>query len=72
MILDRLDTYLRGKLSLAAFREWLVDQTWDNPDAPQVAHEIEFLIDEAAGGAMTLPQLRDALNAVYEAALAHA
>jgi hypothetical protein len=71
-VLDTLSGYLRGGISLADFQAWLLDQTWDNPDVAPVAHEIEFLIDEATTGNMTLPELRDELNAVYEAALAYA
>lgn len=72
MVLEALDSYLRGGLTLAEFQDWLVSQTWDNADAPAIAHEVEFLIDEATGGNMTVPQLRQELNAVYDAALAYA
>jgi hypothetical protein len=59
-------------LSLAQFRDLLFEQTWDHPEAPPVAHEIEYLVDEAASGNLTLPELRDELQAVYEASLSAA
>jgi hypothetical protein len=49
-IREKLASYLRGEMSLEGFREWLVGRTWNRSDAPAVAHEIAYFIDEAASG----------------------
>ena len=61
-IRERLGAYLQGEITRVDFREWLSDQTWDNPDAPKVAHAIEYVIDEAALGRLSRSQLDAALR----------
>jgi hypothetical protein len=61
-IRERLGAYLQGEITLVDFREWLSDQTWDNPDAPKVAHAIEYVIDEAALGNLSRSQMDAALR----------
>lgn len=56
-IRERLSAYLQGEITLEDFRAWLIDQVWDKPDAPKVAHAIEYLIDEAALGNLSRSRL---------------
>ena len=61
-IRDQLDAYLRGQLSLEDFRAWLLERTWDNPHAPQVAHAIEYFMDEASSGHLSLKEMKEELR----------
>lgn len=63
-IREALNAYLRGQLSLKDFQAWLVERTWDSPNAPRLAHEIEYLIDETTSGNLDLPDLNARLHAV--------
>jgi hypothetical protein len=60
-----LEAYLRGGATrLKELRSFLLDRTLDKPDAPPVAHVIEYLIDEAASGAITRFELDAELRAL--------
>jgi hypothetical protein len=63
-IRQQLEAYLRGALSLEEFRSWLLERTWDNPSVPKIAHEVEFLIDEAALGGLSRKQMDARLSSL--------
>jgi hypothetical protein len=58
-LIDELKTYLRGGMTLPDLRDRLAEVTWDNPAAPQIAHDLERVIDDALDGHAT-PQELDA------------
>lgn len=65
---ERLDIYLRGDGTLDDLRRWLVERTWGNPDAPELAHAVEYLLDEAASGTFSRKQLDRELRVLLAAA----
>ena len=60
----QLEAYLRDDLSLEELRTWLLERTWENRDAPKIAHEVEFLIDEASLGGLSRKQLNARLSSL--------
>jgi len=61
-IREALVAYLRGDINLSNFRELLLGVTIDNAEAPQLAHAIEFFLDEAASGQLQKPALDEELR----------
>ena len=67
-----IEAFLQGGLDLDALQDELVQVTWDNPDAPEVALEAELLIAEATSGDRSENDLREALSAAVRRAYATA
>lgn len=67
-----IEAFLQGGLSLDALQDELVQVTWDNPEAPEVALEAELLIAETTSGDRSEKDLREALGAVVRRAYATA
>jgi hypothetical protein len=61
-LMEELQAYLRGAMTLSDLRTKLSDSTWDRPDAPQVAHDLERIIDDALDGHATPQELETELR----------
>lgn len=62
--------YLRGDISLQAFREWLIDVSWDIPPGSQpeekIAGDIELLFAERDHGDWTDAEFNEQLYAIAQ------
>ena len=67
-----IEAFLKGRLDLDALQDELVQVTWDNPEAPEVALDAELLIAEATSGDLSEDRLREALSAAVRRAYATA
>lgn len=70
-ICEHLRQYLANQISLEAFEEWLVPNTWNveqagDPAAENLAYDIEFLLAEHSSGQQTTEELRRLLSRVSE------
>jgi hypothetical protein len=66
-IRTRLADWLDGKISLSEFEDWFVPETWDihkanDPDAEDLADEIELSLSEYSGGHVSVDQLKQNLT----------
>ncbi len=67
-----IEAFLKGASDLDALQDELIQLTWDNPDAPEVALRAELLIAEATNGDRSERDLREALAAAVRGAYATA
>lgn len=67
-----IEAYVEGKADIETLQAALIDATWDNPDAPQLALEAEHLIAETTSGDRSAEALRDALAAALKSSYVHA
>jgi hypothetical protein len=66
-IRNKLYGYLAGDFPLSKFQDWFIPATWDversgDPDAVELAHEINLLLAELSHGDWTEEELRDRLS----------
>jgi hypothetical protein len=55
-----IGAYLDGQISLADLDRWLMTRTWDDSDAPPLAHQAQLLLAESDRG--DRPDLSDDLR----------
>jgi hypothetical protein len=67
-----IEAFLEGVSDLDALQGDLVQITWDNAEAPEVALEAELLIAETTSGDRTEESLREALAETVRKAYAAA
>ena len=63
-----IEAYLHGEYDLDALQAALVDETWDNAGAPQIALDADLWIAEVTSGDMSIDRLRSELQAAVQAA----
>lgn len=68
-IRSRLADWIDGKIPLSEFEDWFVPETWNihkanDPEAEDLADEIELSLSEYSGGYLTLEQLKESLKGV--------
>lgn len=70
----QLDSYLAGRIQLATFEEWFVQQTWaaeqsGDQIAVDLTHEIELRLAEFSNGHWSEDELRERLAALVPSRL---
>ncbi|SPE39784.1 hypothetical protein SBA3_3410003 [Candidatus Sulfopaludibacter sp. SbA3] len=63
----QLADWIEGRISLAEFEDWFVPATWNihhcnDPEAEDLADEIELSLSEYSGGYLSASELRDGMR----------